>query len=267
MTPVRTRFIRLVAEKQEGLWNGQRDFTPVFGQAGPGYDPRDHLRYIKERHGEKIVAVDAESGTLLGWIGLFPDRDEGGLFYRMSGIEVHVDHRCRGIGTALMEQARAYLAGKKTERLTFGTSPLLTHCAGLYVTRFGTRYRWKEGVKGPDGRPWPYVSCECSFDDPLSKPLDLRDDEVDAHSVLEWDGLTPVPRRKVAYTGPLAVTLPCMSRPELAHAMESVPGFLETMSGVFAALHRHGYEFAWFDRNPRGGAAPCYYLMKTLVSF
>jgi len=267
MTPARILCIRLLEEEREDIWNAQKDFSPVFGQAGPGYDPRDHLRYIKERHGEKIVALDEGSGVLLGWIGLYPDRDEGGLFYRLSGIEVHADHRGRGIGTSLMEAAREYLDGRRTDRLKFGTSPLLTHCAGLYVTRFGTRYRLKLGVKGPDGRPWPYVSCECSFSDPLSKTPDLRDDELDGHSVLDWDGLRPVPRAGVAYRGPLAVTLPCMTRPELGHAMESIPGFLETMNEVFAALHRHGYAFAWFDRNPRGGTAPCYYVMEKLVTF
>jgi hypothetical protein len=166
-----------------------------------------------------------------------------------------------------MEQARQYMEGKKTDRLKFGTSPLLTRCAGLYVTRFGTRYRWKEGVKGPDGRPWPYVSCECSFSDPLFKPLDLRDEEVAGRSVLDWDGMVPRPRAHVAYTGPLAVTLPSLSRAELAYAMRSVNGFLDTLCSVFSALHRHGYGFAWFDRASRGGPAPYYYVMKSLMGF
>ncbi len=262
-----TSYIRLIADKREELWNGQRDFSAVFGQADPTYDPRDHLRYIKERHGEKIVAVDDVSGQLMGWVGLFPDRDEGGLFYNLAGIEVHSGRQGQGIGTALMEQAKLYLSGKKTDRLKFGTSPLLTRCAGLYVMRFGTRYRWKEGVKGPDGQPWPYVSCECSFSDPLFKPLDLRDEEVGPRSVLEWDGVVPRTRRNITYTGPLAVTLPSLSRAELAHAMRSVPGFLETLCTVFSTLHHHGYGFAWFDRSTRGGPAPFYYVMTRLMTF
>jgi GNAT superfamily N-acetyltransferase len=267
MTPTRTRCIRLLEERREEIWESQKDFSPVFGQAGPGYDPRDHLSYIKERHGEKIVAVEEGSGELLGWIAVYPDRDEGGTLYRLSGIEVHAEHRGEGIGTSLMEAARGLLAERRTDRLRFGTSPLLTHCAGLYVTRFGAHYRLKEGVKGPDGRPWPYVSCELSFSDPLSKPLDLRDDEVASHNVLDWDGMRPVPRERVDYTGPLAVSLPCMTRPELGSAMQSVPEFLQTMSEVFNTLHRRGYGFAWFDRSPLGGPAPCYYVMKRLVTF
>lgn len=150
--------------------------------------------------------------------------------------------------------------------MKFGTSPLLTRCAGLYVRRFGTRYHWKEGVKGPDGRPWPYVSCECSFSDPLFKPLDLRDDEVETKSVLDWQGLSPLPRQGISYSGALSVILPDLSRPALAEAMRCVPGFLDTLSAVFSALHRHGYGFAWFDRLAGGGPPRSYYVMKRLVT-
>ncbi len=294
---MKARYIRLIEEKKEELWNGQDDFSKLFSQttATPGpslYGPVEHLRYLGERRGEKIVAQDPGSGLLLGWIGLFPDKDEGGLFYQLAGIEVHADRRGEGVGSGLMEQAGAYLRERKTSRLRFGTSPLLTRCAGLYVSRFGARYRWKGGVKGPGGRPWPFVSGECDFEDPIYKPLDLRDDEVDEKNVLDWEGRKPVPKKGIAYSGPLSIVLPEFSRAALAEAMEEVPGFLETVHAVFEELFLHGYVFAWFDRvargpdprpwraegasgRPRGRRAHgcasadprCYYVMKKVMTF
>ena len=123
--------------------------------------------------GEKIVALDRSAGEVLGWVGLFPDRDARGAFFHLAGIEVHADHRGRGIGTGLMAAARDYVSGHRCSRLRFGTSPLLVPCAALYVTRLGTRYHWKEGVRLADGRPWPCVSCECDFEDPLPESRDI----------------------------------------------------------------------------------------------
>ncbi len=265
-------YVRLIGQKREGLWTGCKDFSKLYTQAGSapglsGRGPLDHLAYIKERHGEKIVAVDSAAGAILGWIGLYPDRDEGGLFFHLAGIEVHADHRRQGIGAGLLEEAGKHLQKHKTARLRFGTSPLLTQCAALFVTRFGTRYRWKEGVRTADGRPWPYVTCECDFDDTLFKPLDLRDDEVGRKNVLQWDGLVPSPRKGVIYSGPLAVILPPFSTLELAEAVGGVPGFLETIHDVFHELHHHGYGFAWFDRTQVDGAPVFYYVMKKVVTF
>jgi GNAT superfamily N-acetyltransferase len=269
------RYVRLIEEGEEDLWNREGDFSKLFGQAWAhdgdlSQGPLDHLRYIKERRGEKIVALDADSAALLGWIAVFPDRDVGGPVYSLSGIEVHVDHRGKGIGVGLMEAARLYIEERKVHRLKFGTSPLLTRCARLYVTRFGSCYRWRQGVKGPKGRPWPCVSCECDFDDPLAKPLDLRDDEVFSRSVLDWDGARPLPRA-VSYSGPLSVVLPEFSVTGLAKAVERIPWFLETLYGVFDALFAHGYSFAWFDAAapmaaPGSGAARFYYVMKRVMS-
>ena len=101
--------------------------------------------------------------------------------------------RCR---EASCWRRRAWLRAHKMTRLKFGTSPLLTRNAWLYITRFGSRYRWREGARTPDGRPWPYVSCECDFDDPLAHPLDLREDQVPQRSVLHWkDGRPDAARR------------------------------------------------------------------------
>ncbi|MCX7029287.1 MAG: GNAT family N-acetyltransferase [Spirochaetes bacterium] len=273
-------FIRLIEEHREELWTGLGDYSKVFTQAGAmsraslthgsagEKGPVDHLAYLKERHGEKIVAVDRSSGGLLGWIGVFPDRDSRGAFFHLAGIEVHADHRGCGIGSALMAEARGYVTGRRASRLRFGTSPLLVPCAALYVRRFGTRYHWKEGVRLADGRPWPCVSCECDFDDPLPDSRELRPGEVDARSVLSWDGGLPIRRPGIVYSGALSVVLPPFTTATLTHAMQAVPRFLETLYTAFEELFIHGYGFAWFDRlhggqgtDEHGGRQFWYYAM------
>jgi GNAT superfamily N-acetyltransferase len=265
------RYVRLIGEKKEVLWSGRKDFSKIFRQAdsslgSSAYGPIEYLQYIKDRRGEKIAAVDPDSKDLLGWIAVFPDRDEGGLFYHLAGIEVHADHRRKGIATGLMEETRTLMEERKTHRLRFGTSPLLTQCAGLYMARFGTRYRWKQGVRLPDGRPWPYVSCECDFDDPLFKPLDLLDEEVGDRSVISWEGGAPMPKKDVIYSGPLSVLLPAFDGAQLAAAVDGIPGFLNIMHSVFDTLYVRGYVFAWFDRISLEGTTWHYYVMKKVMA-
>jgi GNAT superfamily N-acetyltransferase len=268
------RYVRIVAEGREDLWTGREDFSRLFGLAGsvprPGtpYGPLDHLRYIKARRGEKIVALDPDSGDLRGWIGLFPDRDEGGHFCRLAGIEVHADCRGRGIGTGLLEEAGRYLREHRLSRLRFGTSPLLTQAAGLFVRRFGARYRWKEGVRSPEGRPWPYVTAECDFDDPLPRPLGLRDEDALSRSVISWEGAAPARRTPESYTGTLFVVLPSLTAELIGESARDVPRFLDVLSDAFQDLHLHGYAFAWFDRVPQaaaGGRTLWYYAMARLL--
>ena len=203
--------------------------------------------------------MDRSTGEVLGWVGLFPDRDARGAFFHLAGIEVHADHRGRGIGTGLMAAARDYVSGHRCSRLRFGTSPLLVPCAALYVTRLGTRYHWKEGVRLADGRPWPCVSCECDFEDPLPESRDIAPADADARSVVTWDGGVPARRAGIVYSGPLAVVLPTLTTTTLSHAMQTVPRFLETLYAAFEELVVHGYGFAWFARrDPRPGH---YYVM------
>lgn len=262
-------YVRLIGERREELWTGQKDFTLVFDQSGAPLGPLDHLAFIKEKRGEKIVAVDNETGGIAGWVGLYPDRDKLGAFLHLAGIEVRADHRCEGIGTRLMTEARGYALERGITRLKFATSPLLTANAALYITRFGTRYRWKEGVRLPDGRPWPYVSCECDFDDPLTKPEDPPRNEIASRSVLAWDGTRPVPRAGLVFSGPLTVLLPRFTNSSLRRAVDATPGFLMIVYGAFERLFLHGYHFAWFDRLRDEEATPapvdgasCYYVMK-----
>ncbi|HSV92941.1 MAG TPA: GNAT family N-acetyltransferase [Desulfobacterales bacterium] len=253
-------YIRLVEERREDLWTGLGDFSKVFTMSGTisrasithggagARGPLDHLAYLKERRGEKIVAVDRATGAVVGWIGVFPDRDARGAFHHLAGIEVHGDHRACGIGTGLMSAARAYVLAHRATRLRFGTSPLLVPCAALYVTRFGTRYHWKEGVHLADGRPWPCVSCECDFEDPLPPSRELPPSEAAARSVVTWDGGLPVRRRDILYSGALSVVLPPFTTAALSQAMQAVPRFIETMYAAFEELYLHGYGFAWFAR-------------------
>jgi hypothetical protein len=222
---------------------------------------------LAERRGERIAAYDADGMRLLGVIGVYPDRDEGGPFWHLDHLDVLPECRGTGVDAFLLEQAGSFIREHRASRLRFGTSPLLTGNAELYVIQFGARYRWREGARTPAGLPWPYVSCECDFDDPLARPLDLAEEDVAAASVLDWAAGGPVPRA-VAYTGPLAVLLPDLDAASVAAAEERDPGFLPTLYGAFHALHVHGYGFAWFDRlsAPAGGAT-CYYVMKRVVSF
>ena len=154
-------------------------------------------------------------------------------------------------------------------RLRFGTSPLLTANAFLYVTRLGSRYRWKQGVRAPDGRPWPYVSCECDFDDPLERPLDLTEEEVVPRSVLTWEGLHPSPRPRLVYSGPLSILLPELDNRGLSDLAAADADFLPTIHGAFQALSLHGYGFAWFDRLPstQAGSTSWYYVMSRTLTF
>jgi hypothetical protein len=228
----------------------------------------DDLRHLKERRGEMIAAVDEQGGKILGTIGIYPDRDEGSTCYHLAGIEIEPGCAEEGIDAFLLEEAGRYLRAHRTTRLKFGTSPLLTRNAGLYVTRFGSRYRWREGTRTPDGQPWPYVSCECDFDDPLTRSLDLREEEVRERSVLEWEGSRPRARAHLVYSGPLSVLLPDLESDTLARASEQDPGFIATLYSAFHSLHMHGYGFAWFDRLPALDMQPrWYYVMTRILAF
>jgi hypothetical protein len=242
------RFVRLISGAREGPANGAGSLP-------------EELRYLKERHGEKIAAFDAETGTLLGSLGLYPERDAGGHVFRLAGIET-----THGVEAPLLEEAGRYIREHRVARLKFGTSPLLTRNAELYVTRFGARYHWREGARTPEGKPWPYVSCECDFDDPCARPLDLREEEIVPRSVIDWTGLRPLPRRNIVYAGPLSVLLPELTAEAVSEAGQRDPELLPTLHEVFHTLSLHGYEFAWFDRRDPSalpaGSPPCYYVMR-----
>jgi len=201
---------------------------------------------------------------------MYPGKDEGGRFFHLAGIAVQQEHGATDVAAALLEETGRFIRERKVARLKFGTSPLLTTDAELYITRFGTRYRWRGGIRTPGGRPWPHVACECDFDDPLARSLDMRDDEVIAKSVVAWEGRQPLPRPRVVYSGPLAVLLPQLDSETLAQAGERDTRFLPALSSLFHGLFIHGYDFAWFDRLPAAVAPPggpwFYYIMKPIVA-
>ncbi len=251
--------------RYQRLIGGARGRLP---DAPPGL--LEDLRFLRERRGEKIAAVDEESGILVGAVGVHPDRDEGGVFFRLAGIEIVPGHRAEGLEMGLLAETEKLLKMHKCSRLRFGTSPLLTANAELYITRFGTHYRWREGARTPEGQPWPYVSCECDFDDPLARPLDLRDEEVAERSVLEWVDGRPVRRPRIVYAGPLSILLPDLGVDSIARAAGADAAFLPTLYDAFHELSRHGYGFAWFDRLPASagspGGAQWYYVMNRVLA-
>ena len=246
-------YVRLLSSRREDLWRGPGT------SSGP-----DDLRRLRERHGEKIAAVDPESERLMGWISLSPERDAGGTLFTLAGIEVLPPWRGMGIGTGLVDQAGEYLREHKVTRMKFGTSPLLTWNAGLYMKRFGMRYTWKEGVRTPEGRPWPWVTCEWELDDPLVKPPHLRTADLSARSVIDWKGHIPVMRGGHVFSGPLFLPLPDITNDDLAGLAEQTPDFLPAAYRVFQNLFRHGYRFAWFDRIQQDAVpgCSCYYFME-----
>jgi hypothetical protein len=230
----------------------------------------DELRHLKDRRGEKILALEAHSGELLGSLSLYPDHDQGGHFFRLAAVDILHGDRGNDVEASLLEEAGRYIGERGMTRLKLATSPLLTRNAALYITRFGARYQWREGVRTPEGKPWPYVSCECDFDDPCARPLALREEEVVPRSVLDWSDLQPLPRRDVLYTGPLSVLLPELTPDTLREADRREPDFLPRLYFVFHTLFVHGYEFAWFDRLPQpalpAGGPPFYYVMKSALA-
>jgi len=242
---MKVAYVRLLSSRREDLGRGQ------------------DLYRLRERRGEKIAAVDPETERPLGWISIYPDRDAGGAFFALAGIEVLPAWRGMGIGTGLVNQAGDYMREHRTSRLKFGTSPLLTWNAGLYMRHFGMRYSWKEGVRTSEGKPWPYISCEWDLDDPLVKPPDLSLDELGARSAVDWTGLVPAPRRGLVYSGSLFLPLPDLTNDDLADLVQRSPEFLFTMNRVFQELFRHGYRFAWFDTVPVSGTLQrqCFYFM------
>jgi hypothetical protein len=252
---VKCRFVRLISGSHGELPEGLR-VSP------------EELRYLRDRRGEKIAVFDEQDGALLGTASLFPERDEGGHFFRLAGLDVASGPGRHEAAAALLGEARRFMAERRLSRLKLGTSPLLTDNAELYITRLGARYRWREGIRTPDGLPCPYVSCECDFDDPAARPLDLTEEEVAPRSVLAWDGPRPRPLQRVVYSGPLSVLLPAMDAEDLAAGGARDPELLPVLWAVFHSLSVHGYGFAWFDRREAcpPGEPPFYYVMKRVVA-
>jgi GNAT superfamily N-acetyltransferase len=230
----------------------------------------DDIAHLREHRGEKIAAVDVDTCALLGAVGIYPDRDAAGPYFHLAGLAVSPGHRQEGVDMLLIAEAERYIRERGTARLKFGTSPLLTATAHLYITRLGARYRWREGMRTPSGQPWPWVSCELDFDDPVVEPPDLPAEDAEARSVLQWKGARPVARPRIAWSGPLSLVLPDLDGDILSSAAREDPSFLVTLHAAFHSLHVHGYGPAWFERLPGPPRAPgspaWYYLMRRLLA-
>ena len=79
--------------RREDLWRG------------PGTHAEE-LRRLREKRGEKIAAVDPGTEQLLGWISVYPDRDAGGVFFALAGIEVLPAWRGNGDRYGAVESGR-----------------------------------------------------------------------------------------------------------------------------------------------------------------
>ena len=101
------------------------------------------------------------------------------------------------------------------------------------------------------------------------KLIQVNDSLVELRSVVDWEGIRPIPRHRVVHSGTLFVLLPPFTSALLAQAVQEVPLFLETLTAVFQDLHVHGYGFGWFDRvapgiAPAGQALSAYAMVRQL---
>jgi GNAT superfamily N-acetyltransferase len=254
----------LIDNNKKDLWRKQ-DFSRIFRESATSRNAADYYDYIQSQSGEIIALLD-DGSRILGWIGLIPGMDERGRCYTLSGQEVSPEYRRQGLGVRLMEEARDYLRGRRTARLKFGTSPLLTANAALYITKFGTRYTWNNKVRLADGARWPYVACECDFAHPVGKPPELSALDIRRISLLDWRGYSP---RLAA--GPLparraALILPALTRRRLDALIDEKKEFLKSVFSLIDSLHSRGFGFAWFDRLPASRSERYYYYLTKSVN-
>jgi len=254
----------LIKDNQKDLWQAQ-DFSQIFRESVTSRNAADYYDYIQSHSGEILALLDQEN-AILGWIGLIPGSDERGRYYTLSGQEVSPDYRRQGIGVRLLEEAREYLQHRRAVRLKFGTSPLLTANASLYITKFGARYTWNNKIKLADGSPWPYVSCECDFSRPVGKPPELAALDIRRLCLLDWQGYVPRINRDLRPTRQAALILPTLTRRHLDAVIDRVEGFLGTFFSLLDSLTRQGFGFAWFDRLDSNGEERFYSYMTKSVN-
>ena len=154
-------YMRLLSGRPEDLWRGRGPTRRSFAGCVRSAEKRSPP-WIRARNSFWGGSRSTQTGM----------RAES--FSPSPGSKILPAWRGMGIGTGLLNQAGDYLREHKTGRLKFGTSPLLTWNAALCMRHFGMRFSWKEGIRTPDGKPWPYVSCEWDVDDPLVKPPEAQ---------------------------------------------------------------------------------------------
>jgi GNAT superfamily N-acetyltransferase len=254
----------LIENNQKDLWQKQ-DFSQIFRESITSRNAADYYEYIQTHSGE-IIALFNGDDCVLGWIGLIPGADERGRYYTLSGQEVSSLHRRRGIGVRLLEEARSYLHSHRARRLKFGTSPLLTANASLYITKFGTRYTWNRKIKLADGSPWPYVTCECDFSHPIQKPPELAAMDIRGVSLLDWQDYVPRVNDSLRPARSATLILPALTHQRLNALIDEVNDFLKNTFSLLDSLNDQGFGFAWFDKLPDSADERYYYYLTKRVN-
>lgn len=240
--------IRLVAEGKTAVWNSYSDFKEIFGESGPPFPPVEHLEHIRKNKGEKIIAFDSPSGTILGWIGIIPHADEG--YAELAGIEVHKNRRKQGIATVLVHEAQQLLSETGISEFRFQTSPLFTSNTLLYMHKFNTRYAWNNSIcLPPDNIPWPLVDCVMKWPSETAQSVHSSEIANIGQSVLYWDALVPVSNQEILNGDSeyMFMDLPRLDLPTVFDEFRKGNFAIAKITfEVFDRLEREGYRFSSF---------------------
>ncbi len=99
---------------------------------------QDHLGRHREQPGHCLLVALLE-GAPVGWLEVsVRDALESGTWAEISGLVVHASHHSRGVGTALLQAARAWAHGQGLARLRVRTRTERERAAGFYE-RLGFR--------------------------------------------------------------------------------------------------------------------------------
>jgi GNAT superfamily N-acetyltransferase len=147
---------RVIEQGIQSIWINQKSYIEFFREVGAPNQPQEHFEYISSEKGEIILAH--KESEIYGWIGLIPRNTS----YELAGIEVHMNHRNKGIGKELMKCAKEYVIEKGCATIEFGTSPLLSSNALLYLHENRAHYKYSKGIMLDANKniPWPYVECK-----------------------------------------------------------------------------------------------------------
>jgi GNAT superfamily N-acetyltransferase len=105
----------------------------------------DHLGRHREQAGHCLLVALLESAPV-GWLEVsVRDALESGRWAEISGLVVLASHHSRGVGTALVQAARAWAHGQGLARLRVRTRIDRERAAGFYE-RLGFRLRKQQRV-------------------------------------------------------------------------------------------------------------------------
>jgi len=109
----------------------------------------EEVRQHFGRHGERpghCLLVACRSGETVGWLEVsVRDALESGTWAEVSGLVVHPFHHGQGVGTALVQAARAWAQGQGLARLRVRTRTERERAAGFYQ-RLGFRLTKQQRV-------------------------------------------------------------------------------------------------------------------------